>query len=430
MTANGVGSRLDTFIDIPVEIGIPHFISDDCGHGDAGYEPNFTNFKLSLLAVICHRGKSLDAGHYIALVRGKEDSHGQATQWLRFDDLAAQRIATVDIQKALRDECPYLLFYQTRPIDDDDVSDKDEPPSYDEATTDTSNGELSRVATSNDISEPLVTTEVIPIPASQSHETLTSIANTESTAPTKTTVLTEATSADLDQVVSDPETHAKTIDPPTGVVDEVKPVEEIKPLETKPSEETGLKPKIDLAGLAAPNANSSKQSLDIPRGRSSFQDSSSHRHSLSIEEHGKKGGHSVPVTPEDSRQSWIGGMNSSRRNSLAKVWKPRSRPPSQSGEGRISMSFIRTMISKDKLQEGPVGSEEHAAHHTAAHFDKSTEKHAEKTGESKVDIPRRSKSLRHKKGKRSSSIGRMLEVNHGDGEGKSKKVPDRECVVM
>ena len=417
MTTSGVGSRLDTFIDIPVEIGIPHFISDDCGHGDEGYEPNFTNFKLSLLAVICHRGKSLDAGHYIALVRGREDSHGQATQWLRFDDLAQQRIATVDIQKALRDECPYLLFYQTRPIDDDDVSDKDEPPSYDEATTDTSNGELSRVATMNDISEPVVTTEVIPIPASQSQETLTSNTNTASTAPTRATVVTEATSADLDQVVSDPEAHAKTVDPPSGHL-EVKGSEEAKPKS------------IDLAGLAAPNANTSKQSLDIPRGRSSFQDSS-HRHSMSIEEN-KKGGFSVPVTPEDSRQSWIGGMTSSRRNSLAKVWKPRSRPSSQSGEGRKSMSFIRNMMSKDKLHEASA-SEEHSGHgtpHVSMSGDLHAEEHHEQTLEHKSDLPRRSKSLRHKKGKRSSSIGRMLEINSGHGEGKSKKVPDRECVVM
>jgi hypothetical protein len=412
MTATGVGSRLDTFIDIPIEIGVPHFISDDCGHADdAGYEPNFTNFKLSLLAVICHRGKSLDAGHYIALVRGREDSHGQATQWLRFDDLAQQRIATVDIQKALKDECPYLLFYQTRPIEDEDSSDRDEPPSYEDATTDTSNGELSRVATTNDISEPVVTTTVIP--AAPSQETLTS------TAPTQATTVTEATSSDLGEVVSDPETHAKTVDPPIGVV-EVKPVEDQKPSN------------IDLTGLTGTNANSSKQSLDIPRGRSSFQGSAM-RHSMALtpsELENQKHGFSVPVTPEDTRQSWIAGMGNSRRNSLAKVWKPRSRPASQSGEGRISMNFMRTMISKDKLQE-TTGSKEDVHSHATAHFDKSVEKTAEKQPESKTtEIPRRSKSLRHRKGKRSSSIGKLLDTGGSEGGEKTKKMPDRECVVM
>lgn len=420
MTATGVGTRLDTYIDIPLEIGVPHFISDDCGHvDDVGYEPNFTNFKLSLLAVICHRGKSLDAGHYVALVRGREDSHGHATQWLRFDDLAHQRIASVDIQKALKDECPYLLFYQVRPIDDDDdFSEQDGPPSYNEATTDASNGDLSRIGTNNDISEPAITTNVIPVSTTGSQETLTSTSNTDSDTPTKSTALTEATSADLVHVTSDPEPHTNTTEPPVRAV-EVEADEGVKPRT------------IDLAGLTAPITSRSKQSLDIPRGRSSFQ-GSAHRHSLSIEEV-KKDRFSVPVTPEDNRTSWMQSMGNSRRNSLAKVWKPRSRPGSQTGEGRISMNFIRTMISKDKLHEMNASKDEPHTQASTTHFDKILEKPREKESESKTDIPRRNKSLRHKKdkGKRSSSIGRMLDMNNeGTHAGKSKKTPDRECIVM
>jgi hypothetical protein len=37
---------------------------------------------------------------------------------MRFDDLAKERITLVDIEQALKDESPYLLFYQILPIED------------------------------------------------------------------------------------------------------------------------------------------------------------------------------------------------------------------------------------------------------------------------------------------------------------------------
>lgn len=177
MTAKGEGTRRDTYIDIPTEIGLPHFISDESS-GDAS---NFSNFKLSLRSVICHRGKSLDSGHYISLVRGdaqnatinpavrasatlktessmdsqisttqesiqgseasnseakdhaaasslSEDHRRPTGPWMLFDDLAKERVTYVDIQKALKDECPYMLFYQVQPIDEGPFGPA--PPSY------------------------------------------------------------------------------------------------------------------------------------------------------------------------------------------------------------------------------------------------------------------------------------------------------------
>ncbi|KIV91196.1 hypothetical protein PV10_05760 [Exophiala mesophila] len=123
-TPAGKAIRLDTKIDIPVEIGVPHFIQDDhveeigALHGV---------FKLSLQSVVCHRGNSVDSGHYIALVRGTappstSDSSfapDHTKTWMRFDDLAPNRITMVDIEKALKEETPYLLFYQIMPTDGD-----------------------------------------------------------------------------------------------------------------------------------------------------------------------------------------------------------------------------------------------------------------------------------------------------------------------
>lgn len=129
MSPNGKAIRLNTLIDIPTEIGLPHFIQDD-NLDEEG--PIYGNFKLSLQAMICHRGSSVDSGHYIAIVRGTSagahptSSHSSETAfsdtpqyWMRFDDLAAERVTLVDIERALKHESPYLLFYQILPVNED-----------------------------------------------------------------------------------------------------------------------------------------------------------------------------------------------------------------------------------------------------------------------------------------------------------------------
>lgn len=142
-TDDGKAIRLNTQIDIPTEIGLPHFISDDRMDEDG---PIYGSFKLSLQSVVCHRGTSVDSGHYISLVRGTNTSIEadvnlrpsriqDTSQWMRFDDLAAERITIVDINQALKDEDPYLLFYQIVPIDNDpgNVVDEESLPVYAES---------------------------------------------------------------------------------------------------------------------------------------------------------------------------------------------------------------------------------------------------------------------------------------------------------
>lgn len=124
---NGSAIRLNTYIDIPTEIGLPHFIQDD-RMDETG--PLYGNFKLLLQSVVCHRGKSVDSGHYISLVRSagsnttppassSSDSNFTADTepWMRFDDLASERVTLINIEEALKNESPYLLFYQIVPID-------------------------------------------------------------------------------------------------------------------------------------------------------------------------------------------------------------------------------------------------------------------------------------------------------------------------
>ena len=122
-TPDGRAIRLGIHIDVPVEIAVPHFIQDDKVEETHGFN---SNFKLSLQAAVCHRGDAVDSGHYVALVRGtavpgSSDSGIAPTTkvWMRFDDLATHRITVVDIEKALKEETPYLLFYQIVPIEGD-----------------------------------------------------------------------------------------------------------------------------------------------------------------------------------------------------------------------------------------------------------------------------------------------------------------------
>ena len=145
---NGQATRRGTFIDIPTEIAVPNFVSDENMEENG---PLVGNFRLILQSVVCHRGISVNSGHYISLCRGTaanarpssdptsrrgsiSDSDDIEDPWMRFDDLAASRVSYVNIQEALREETPYLLFYQVQPIGDDGHSIHD-LPSYAEATS-------------------------------------------------------------------------------------------------------------------------------------------------------------------------------------------------------------------------------------------------------------------------------------------------------
>ncbi|RFU25989.1 hypothetical protein B7463_g10353, partial [Scytalidium lignicola] len=145
-SADGQATRKNTFIDIPLDIRLPHFIDDE------NVEENgqlIGDFKLSLQSVICHRGKSVQSGHYIAFIRGGvQTGDGDSTstrglidpsqppdypiqKWIKFDDLnESARVSYADIEQALKEEMPYLLFYQVQPMHNDTPPTEPEPPSY------------------------------------------------------------------------------------------------------------------------------------------------------------------------------------------------------------------------------------------------------------------------------------------------------------
>ena len=140
MLPNGTAVKRKTHIDIPLEIGLPHFIQDDKMAEDG---PAFGNFKILLVSIVCHQGVSVESGHYISLVRSPDPQQTGEDRWMRFDDLAKERVTYTDVEKFLSVESPYLLFYQVVPIESEPgsiavgevhVPSSEDPPAYSAST--------------------------------------------------------------------------------------------------------------------------------------------------------------------------------------------------------------------------------------------------------------------------------------------------------
>lgn len=151
MTEDGLAKRQNTFIDIPDSLRLPHFMADDA---KLSQEDSCLSmeYKLVLQSVVCHRGDSVHSGHYISFARvnpklltdnKRHDNDPppdyEDAQWVKFDDLADTRVTYVDdIREALKQEMPYLVFYQIVPmVDVTNVSadgSETEPPSYNDST--------------------------------------------------------------------------------------------------------------------------------------------------------------------------------------------------------------------------------------------------------------------------------------------------------
>lgn len=203
---NGEPYRQNTAVDIPLQISLPHFIKDDSTGDDA---PLFGNFYLLLQSVVCHRGNSVQSGHYITFSRAppkpaEKDSDGderssdgdelpeyREDRWMRFDDLDPQnRVAYVDdIEKALKEEMPYLLFYQVRPICPDEPEDDgtaQQPPSY-QTTTNGSGVSMNGAGVSLNVKAPTPVLRTGPAPFTSSPPIIGYFENRPTTVPVEVT---------------------------------------------------------------------------------------------------------------------------------------------------------------------------------------------------------------------------------------------------
>jgi len=170
LTNQGVPIRQNTYIDIPDSLRLPHFMMVD--DVKVEQDPLSAEYKLVLQSVVCHRGDSLHSGHYVAFARvapklltdnRRHDTDPppdyEEAQWVKFDDLCLEeRVSYVDdIKVALREEMPYLLFYQIVPVVDVTGGSTDgsvsEPPAYDLPAAATDNVHSSPPVEPADLSE-------------------------------------------------------------------------------------------------------------------------------------------------------------------------------------------------------------------------------------------------------------------------------------
>ncbi|KAI9714801.1 MAG: hypothetical protein M1820_000090 [Bogoriella megaspora] len=327
-TTNGNAAKLNTKIDIPLEIALPHFVSDDQMQEEG---PLFGNFKLSLQSVVCHRGLSVTSGHYVSLVRDhakrrrntlsadrndSSEEDDEDSQWLLFDDLARERVKVVNIEKALKDESPYLLFYQVQPIDEELA--RGDPPTYSEAT-DIKEDDLFHL--NND-----------------SHD---SLANTKEPISTPTPPILEPKSQ-----------PPPTPDPrPTRISIELAP-------------ETNGRPTSQPRTRTSQDSPNQRTSIVFVEKGSDNEDARSNLTSTTNAS-GSIRTDAIPTAPstpaDESKTSWLGA---SRRSSKASnngttitARTQKSRPNSQSGENRLSLTMSRLTgrMSRDKLLSGLSG---------------------------------------------------------------------------
>jgi Ubiquitin carboxyl-terminal hydrolase len=497
----GVGNfkRLSTYVDIPLQIRLPHFFSD--GTEDDGFGSSFSRFKLSLQSVICHRGVSLEMGHYVSLVRPnaedinldvEEGDHDPKFQWFMHDDLAkGKRITRVDIRKALKDETPYLLFYQVQPIGEyDDLELDDFPPSYAEATESDTTPAVGSESASTTMSMPsTVTLSTVMGTSPTSSPPLRAISNSlpEDILPISLSNHSSNLSHSNPELDTTNAPHVTVVVPPESPAnDEAKNVSSSKPEHVQ----------LDLSSLGFSLQNtpknisegstltgdSSEAVHDLRRNRFSFttsdpsplnsgpltpteDDKLGEDHAVesvdfarlngteppasrtgSINKHSwrrkSKDGRSTPKDEESSGKDastpskerkhgsrWLGGSNT----------KPRSRPVSQAPGGLVK--GLKEVMSRDKLSGSvhSAGQEDHGHAEAGSHENGSPIDSAapsftfvavkDKEKEAKSDKPTRMKSLAMRKGKARKEASVTAVAIDGDAKSDVSN-GDRQCALM
>ncbi len=110
-TANGTSVRNGRRVIIPSVIDLPHFVADD----DQDDEPAlYGNFRLILESAVCHRGKSINSGHFVSMIANRDLGDNDNTEWLLFDDMKnnKDKVKKVDFNWINTKETPYMLFYR------------------------------------------------------------------------------------------------------------------------------------------------------------------------------------------------------------------------------------------------------------------------------------------------------------------------------
>lgn len=112
--ANNLASRSQRRIIIPPVIDLPLFVADD--PSDTISES--MAYRLVLESAVCHRGTSIESGHFVSAVRKniheEPDSLDDwlAAEWYLYDDMKKTRVVTKLFRELFDTEWPYMLFYR------------------------------------------------------------------------------------------------------------------------------------------------------------------------------------------------------------------------------------------------------------------------------------------------------------------------------
>ena len=392
MTEKGAPVRQNTFIDIPDSLRLPHFMVVDDAKAEE-QDPNGLSqgYKLVLQSVICHRGESIHSGHYVSYARVAPklltDNRRQELdpppdyeepQWVRFDDLAIQkRVETVD------DIQQCLRRQEEMPY--------------------------------------VLIYQIVPMMDVTSTSTDGSVADppgyAESSTQVPGTPSVEAT--------SDGDTLSKST---TGYFDSATTLASSTP-HIRLSSDADRPPRFsfddELRSMVLQTASSRRGSITFPEPTAATNPAAS------------PDAVSPVATPlEDST-----GARLSRAAAKFKSGTTKSRPTSQVGEGRISLTISRFGFgrqSKDS-SNGATNSDASASEHGGPGEDDGSNSGKEKEKElHHVVLPHHHHAApkKEKEKDRNKSKSRDREDKKERGKGKGKEtgkqggIPDRECVVM
>lgn len=111
-SSNLKASRSRTRVIIPPVIDLPKFVAD-------GEDEDSTHtYRLILESAVCHRGTSINSGHFVSAVRKNthlEDEELDAAldaEWYLYDDLKKTRVEVKTFSEIFDTEWPYFLFYR------------------------------------------------------------------------------------------------------------------------------------------------------------------------------------------------------------------------------------------------------------------------------------------------------------------------------
>ncbi|VEU19867.1 DEKNAAC100205 [Brettanomyces naardenensis] len=124
--SHGRSHKIRRKVQVPEIMRFPYFIAEErTKPGFVDFRRNFENkapygaFMLVLESCVCHRGASVDSGHYVSLTRKRpydptERIDQDSKDWFLFNDLLSkdQKASEISFNEAMETEDPYILFYR------------------------------------------------------------------------------------------------------------------------------------------------------------------------------------------------------------------------------------------------------------------------------------------------------------------------------